>query len=133
MAASPIDRILDEAVASGTAPGVVGLAADARGVFYEGARGHTGPGATAPVAVDSVFRIASMTKAITSAAAVKLVEQGKLGLDQPMAEIAPELGEIEVLLGFDESGAPRTRKQVREVVKEALRSERSLKGRVVVK
>ena len=45
MAPSPIDRILDEAVASGTAPGVVALAADANGVFYEGARGRTGPDA----------------------------------------------------------------------------------------
>ncbi len=115
MAASPIDRILDETVAGGTAPGVVALAADEHGVFYEGARGRTAPGASAPVALDSVFRIASMTKAITSAAAVKLVEQGKLGLDQAMAEIAPELGEIVVLLGFDENGKPRTRKPKRAI------------------
>jgi methyl acetate hydrolase len=115
MAANPIDRVLDEAVASHTAPGVVALAADGNGVFYEGARGRTGPDAATPVALDSVFRIASMTKAITSAAAVKLVEQGKLGLDQPMAEIAPELAEIVVLLGFDESGKPRTRKPKRAI------------------
>ncbi len=115
MAASPIDRILDEAIANNTAPGVVALAADEKGVFYDGARGHTGPDTAAPVAVDSVFRIASMTKAITSAAAVKLVEQGKLGLDQPMAEIAPELGQAVILLGFDDDGKPRTRKPTRAI------------------
>jgi methyl acetate hydrolase len=115
MPANAIDRILDEAISSNTAPGIVGLAADENGVFYEGARGKTGPGAATPVAVDSVFRIASMTKAITSAAAVKLVEQGKIGLDQPMKEIAPELGDAVILLGFDPDGKPRTRKATRPI------------------
>jgi CubicO group peptidase (beta-lactamase class C family) len=115
MAAHPIDRILDDVVASGTAPGVVALAADANGVTYSGARGHTGPDRKQPVALDTVFRIASMTKAITSAAAMKLVEQGKLGLDQPMREIAPELGEAVILEGFDAGGKPRTRKPTRAI------------------
>ena len=110
MTAPAIDRVLDEAIASDTAPGIVALAADEGGVIYQGARGRTGPGAETPVALDSVFRIASMTKAITSAAAMKLVEQGKLGLEQPMAEIAPELAEAVILLGFDADGTPRTRK-----------------------
>jgi len=115
MPASPIDRILEEAVASNVAPGVVALAADERGVFYQGARGRTAPDASAPLAIDSVFRIASMTKAITSAAAMKLVEEGKLGLDQPMAEIAPELGQAVILEGFDGNGKPRTRKPRRAI------------------
>jgi len=115
MAASPIDRILDEAISSDTAPGIVALAADENGVFYQGARGRTGPDTATPVAVDSVFRIAAMTKAITSAAAAKLVEQGKLGLDQPMSEVAPELGQAVILLGFDDDGKPRTRKPKRAI------------------
>ena len=85
------------------------------GVLYQGARGRSAPDAATPVALDSVFRIASMTKAITSAAAMKLVEDGKLGLDQPMVEIAPELGEAVVLLGFDDDGTPRTRKPRRAI------------------
>jgi len=115
MSASAIDRILDEAVAHHVAPGVVALVADDEGVRYQGARGRVGPDSATPVAVDSVFRIASMTKAITSAAAMKLVEEGKLGLDQPMAEIAPELGEVVILLGFDGDGTPRTRKPKRAI------------------
>jgi CubicO group peptidase (beta-lactamase class C family) len=107
MAATPIDRVLDEAIATNVAPGVVALAADQNGVFYQGARGDA--------ALDSVFRIASMTKAITSAAAMKLVEQGKLGLDAPMAEIAPELGQVVILEGFDAAGKPRTRKPKRGI------------------
>ncbi len=112
---NPIDRVLDDAIASGVAPGVVALAADDRGVVYQGARGRTGPDGAAKVALDSVFRIASMTKAITSAAAMKLVEQGHLGLEQPMAEVAPELGEAVILLGFDDDGEPRTRKPQRAI------------------
>ena len=115
MAASQIDRILDEAIASNVASGVVALAADENGIFYQGARGRTAPDAATPVALDSVFRIASMTTAITSAAAMKLVEQGKLGLEQPMAEIAPELAEAVILLGFDDDGKPRTRKPERAI------------------
>ena len=48
-----------------------------------------------------MFRIASMTKAITATAAMQLVEQGKLSLDQPAREILPFLAETKVLLGFD--------------------------------
>jgi CubicO group peptidase (beta-lactamase class C family) len=115
MAATPIDHILDESIATSVAPGVVALAADEKGVFYQGARGRTAPDAATPVALDSVFRIASMTKAITSAAAMKLVEQGKLALDGPMAEIAPELGQAVILEGFDADGKPRTRKARRAI------------------
>ena len=115
MLTSSIDRILDQAVASGAAPGVVALVAGESGVLYQGARGRSAPDAAAPVALDSVFRIASMTKAITSAAAMKLVEDGKLQLDQPMVEIAPELGEAVILLGFDGDGTPRTRKPRRAI------------------
>jgi CubicO group peptidase (beta-lactamase class C family) len=65
--------------------------------------------------LDAVFRIASMTKAITAAAAMQLVEQGKIGLEQPMREIAPEIGEAVVLLGFEADGTPRTRAPTRDV------------------
>src|SRR5262252_6368627 len=115
MTASAIDRVLDEAVSSNVAPGVVALVADDRGVRYQAARGRVGPDSKTPVALDSVFRIASMTKAITSSAAMKLVEEGKLGLDQPMKEIAPELGEVVILTGFDPDGKPRTRKPRRAI------------------
>ena len=59
--------------------------------------------------VDSVFRIASMTKAITAAAAMQLTEQGKLSLDQPAKEILPFLADTKVLLGFDTKDIPIVR------------------------
>jgi CubicO group peptidase (beta-lactamase class C family) len=57
----------------------------------------------------SVFWIASMTKAVTTAAAMQMVEQGKLGLDKPAGEILPELAAPQVLEGFDAAGAPKLR------------------------
>jgi methyl acetate hydrolase len=59
--------------------------------------------------LDTVFWIASMTKAITAAAAMPLVESGKLSLDRPASEVAPELAKAQVLQGFDAAGAPRLR------------------------
>jgi methyl acetate hydrolase len=115
MAIPLIERLLDEAVANLAAPGVVALAADENGVFYQGARGRIGPDVTTPIALDSIFRIASMTKAITSTAAMQLVEDGKVYLDQAMREIVPELGEVKVLLGFDPEGRPQTRPATRAI------------------
>src|SRR5256712_12971356 len=59
--------------------------------------------------LDTVFRIASMTKAITSVAAMQLVEQGRLKLEEPVPNIDPALGSPQVLEGFDASGAPTLR------------------------
>ena len=50
-----------------------------------------------------------MTKAVTSVAAMQLVEQGKLQLDTPIGNILPELAASQVLEGFNPSGAPRLR------------------------
>ena len=110
-----LDQHLSKAVANGAVPGVVALAADANGIIYSGAFGQRGPTDTRAMALDSVFRIASMTKAITSAAAMKLVEEGRIALDQPMKEIAPEIGKAQVLTGFDASGKPQTRAPRRDV------------------
>jgi methyl acetate hydrolase len=68
-----------------------------------------------------VFRIASMTKAVTGAAAMQLVEQGKLSLDQPAKEILPFLADTKVLLGFDSKDnpilrAPRTEITLRNLL-----------------
>lgn len=59
---------------------------------------------TTAMTVDTVFWIASMTKAITSTAAMQLVEQGKLALDEPIAGVLPELSAPQVLTGFSPSG-----------------------------
>jgi methyl acetate hydrolase len=59
--------------------------------------------------LDSVFRIASMTKAITGTAAMQLVEKGEIGLEQPMGDVLPVIKDVKVLEGFDANGTPRVR------------------------
>ncbi|HLZ69620.1 MAG TPA: serine hydrolase domain-containing protein [Dehalococcoidia bacterium] len=103
------DQALEQAVKAGEVAGVVALAADRGGVIYEGAFGTRTLGQDAPMTPDTVFWIASMTKAITSAAAMQLVEQGKLSLDEPLGTLLPQLAAPQVLEGFDAQGAPRLR------------------------
>jgi CubicO group peptidase (beta-lactamase class C family) len=90
-------------------PGVVAMAATDRGVLYEGAFGLRDLAQPAAMARDTVFRIASMTKAVTSVAAMQLVEEGRLDLDQPVGDVVPELASPQVLEGFEASGAPHLR------------------------
>ena len=107
--ASGVDQVLERAVDTGVAPGVVALAADDNGVIYEGAFGKREIGKDAAMTLDTVVWIASMSKAVTSVAAMQLVEQGRLGLDEPLGERVSELAAIQVLDGFDATGAPRPR------------------------
>jgi len=104
-----VDQVLEAATDRGDVPGVVVMAATREGPVYQGAFGKRalpdGPTMTA----DTVFWIASMTKAITSTAAMRLVEQGKLSLDWPIAEVLPELASPLVLEGFDAAGEPKLR------------------------
>ncbi len=104
-----IDRVLEDAVASGQVAGVTAAVANADGVILEAAFGRQGVGRDTPMTVDTVFRIASMTKAVTGAAAMQMVEQGKLNLDQPAGEILPFLATPMVLDGTDANGKPKLR------------------------
>ena len=101
-----IDRVLQQAVDAGEVPGVVAVAADDGGVIYQGAFGRRSLASGDAMSLDTVFRIASMTKAITATAAMQMVEAGKLALDQPAGEVLPELAQPMVLEGFDDSGKP---------------------------
>lgn len=107
--AQNVDHVFERAVAAGEVPGVVALAADDAGVVYQGAIGKREVSGEPNMTLDTVFWIASMTKAITSVAAMQFVEQGVVGLDEPLREKLPELGSIQVLEGFDEAGEPRLR------------------------
>jgi methyl acetate hydrolase len=107
--ASGVDQVLERAVAAGDIPGVVALAAGDQGVIYQGAFGKRAVDGGAEMTLDTVVWIASMTKAVTSVAAMQLVEQGEISLDEPLSDRLTELREIQVLEGFDEAGAPRLR------------------------
>ena len=96
-------------------PGVVAMATDAKGTTYEGGFGKRMLGEAADMTPDTVVWIASMTKAVTGAAAMQLVERGELSLDGPAKAVIPALGEVGVLEGFDAAGKPRTRKAKRDI------------------
>jgi methyl acetate hydrolase len=104
-----IDDLLSRAVGCGSVPGVVAAAATADGVVYEGAFGTRVLPAGPAMTTDTVFRIASMTKAITAAAAMQLVEEERLALDAPASEVVSGLAEPKVLEGFAADGTPRLR------------------------
>jgi CubicO group peptidase (beta-lactamase class C family) len=104
-----VDALLKAATDRGDVPGLVAMAATREGPVYQGAFGKRAlPGGPA-ITLDTVFWIASMTKAITSTAAMRLVEQGKLSLDWPISEVLPELAAPQVLEGFDATGEPMLR------------------------
>jgi len=81
--------------------GVVVMAADRKGVIYEGAFGVADIGEARPLKLDSLFRIASMTKAVTSTAAMQLIEQGRLGLEDPVEKYFPQFANLQVFQSFD--------------------------------
>ena len=110
-----LDRMLQRAVDSGVVPGVVALAASDDSVVYSAAFGSRELGKTPAMDLDTVVWIASMTKLITSIAALQLVEQGRIGLDEPVGAIVPEMAEVKVLDGFDEQGEPRLRAPLRPI------------------
>ena len=104
-----IDRVLRDKTEAGEIPGVVAMAATGKEVIYQGAFGRRDLSKDAAMTLDSVFWIASMTKAITAAAAMQLVEQGRLSLEAPIGKLLPDLAAPQVLEGFDASGAPKLR------------------------
>jgi methyl acetate hydrolase len=110
-----IDQTLRHKSDAREIPGVVAMAATSREVIYQGAFGKRDLGKDDPMTPDSVFWIASMTKAITTAAAMQLVEQGKLALDAPIGKLLPDLASPQVLEGFDDSGEPKLRAASRPI------------------
>jgi methyl acetate hydrolase len=104
-----IDQVLRQKSEAREIPGVVAMAATSKEVIYQGAFGKRDLSKDDPMTPDSVFWIASMTKAITAAAGMQLVEQGKLSLDAPIGKVLPDLASPQVLEGFDAKGEPKLR------------------------
>jgi methyl acetate hydrolase len=104
-----IDQILRQKSEAKEIPGVVAMAANGNEVIYQGAFGKRDLSKTDDMTTDSVFWIASMTKAVTTAGAMQLVEQGKLELDAPIGTLLPDLASPQVLDGFDAKGEPKLR------------------------
>jgi methyl acetate hydrolase len=108
-----IDQVLRQKSDAKEIPGVVAMAATGSDVIYQGAFGKRDlskdDAKENAMTADSVFWIASMTKAITTAAGMQLVEQGKLSLDEPIGKLLPDLAAPQVLDGFGADGAPKLR------------------------
>ena len=105
-----LDAILAQSTQRhGGVPGVVAMATDRDGNFYEGAAGTRELGQDKPMRTDDVFAIFSTTKALTGTCVMQLVEEGKLCLDDPAGKYVPEIDQLQVLDGFDADGQPRAR------------------------
>jgi methyl acetate hydrolase len=114
-AAPTLDQTLEAGISSRRIPAVAAALAGPDKIIWKGAfgrRDHAGP----PVTPTSIFGIASMTKAITTVAALQLVEQGKLKLDDPVAKHLPQLSNLQVLDGFDPAGKPILQPAARPVL-----------------
>jgi CubicO group peptidase (beta-lactamase class C family) len=99
LSAERLDRItqwMKAEVAKGTIPGAITLIARHGKVAYFEATGVLDPETRAPMGKDAIFRIYSMSKPITSVAAMMLAEQGKLTLDEPVAKYIPAFKEMNV-------------------------------------
>jgi CubicO group peptidase (beta-lactamase class C family) len=104
-----VDQVLRQKSDAREIPGVVAMAATSNEVTYQGAFGKRDLSKDDAMTADSVFWIASMTKAITAAGAMQLVEQGKLSLEAPIGQVLPDLAAPQVLEGFDAKGEPKLR------------------------
>ena len=110
-----IDQVLRQKCEAKEIPGVVAVAATGSDIIYQGGFGKRDLGKDDAMTADSVFWIASMTKAITTAAGMQLVEQGKLSLDDPIGKLLPDLANPQVLEGFDDKGEPKLRPATRPI------------------
>jgi len=107
--------MFEQAFATANLPGAVGMIVDRDGVRYSSALGVTDTESNRPVAEDTPFQIASMTKALASVAAMQQVEAGRLHLDAPIGDVLPDLANPHVLTGFDADGKPQMRPAARPV------------------
>ncbi len=103
------------AFAQANLPGAVGLIVDRDGIRHAEALGLADVSTGAPMQLDSLCQIASMTKALVSAGAMQLVEQGRLDLDADVGALLPELANPQVLTGFDAAGQPQLRPAARAI------------------
>ncbi|MEO1192592.1 MAG: serine hydrolase domain-containing protein [Pseudomonadota bacterium] len=96
-------------------PGVVAMITDRERNIYEGAAGVRRLGEDTAMTSDDIFAIFSTTKAITGTAVLQLVEEGKLDLDAPAKDYAPDIGKLQVIEGFDAAGEPQLRAPKRDI------------------
>ncbi|MEL6113001.1 MAG: serine hydrolase domain-containing protein [Pseudomonadota bacterium] len=118
--AAGLDQMLAGVVADGTHVGVSALVFDEGEVVYRGAAGFADRERGVPMAQDTVVRIYSMTKTVTSAIAMDLVEDGLLGLDDPVTDFVPSLGRMQVLSVGEDGAVTLSPQQAPMTIKDLL-------------
>lgn len=106
--AAAIDRMFEAAVAKGEIPGVVAAVVNKDQILYLKAFGKQDVARNIPMSTGTMFRIASMTKPITSVGIMMLHEEGKLRLDDPAGRYLPTYEDRRVIAAFDERDATYT-------------------------
>ena len=105
-----VEELLTDDINNNKIPGAVVLVGNEKGIVYQKAFGVKNPLTNEKYATDDIFRIASMTKAITSVAVLKLWEDGRINLDDPIEKYIPEFKDTEILKTFNEKDSSYTSK-----------------------
>ena len=103
-----IDQLLREYTAAGREPGAIGFIARDGKIIYRQAFGLSDVAAHTPLRPEAIVRIASQTKAITSAGALLLFDQGRFKLDDPLSKYLPAFAHPRVLATFNEKDSTYT-------------------------
>ena len=98
--------VLDQTIADGRLNFAVAAVGNAGGQTWSYAAGYQDAEKTNVASPDNIIQIASMTKLVTTIAALQLMEQGKLNLDSPISVYAPELNDLQLLKGFEADETP---------------------------
>ena len=98
-----IDELLQGLVDRNEIPGVVAAVTGRDRMLYKGAFGNMDTANNVEMSADAIFEIFSLTKPFTSVAVMMLLEEGRLGLDQPVSDFLPSLRKPEVITRFDEA------------------------------
>jgi CubicO group peptidase (beta-lactamase class C family) len=111
-----IDAVIDAEIDAGKIAGAVALVARNGTIAYHKSFGYADLDSRTPMRNDAIFRIASMTKAVTSVGVMILYERGHFLLNDPVSRFIPEFAEPEVAVSFDEDGnVTETRPASREI------------------
>ena len=105
-----IDDLISEDIKENKIPGAVVLVGNDHEIIFEKAYGIKNPETNEKYNTDDIFRIASMTKAITSVGVLKLWEEGKIGLDDPIDKYIPKFENIEILESWNSEDTSYTTK-----------------------
>lgn len=103
-----VDEVLREAVERQLVPGVTAVIANQDRILYDQALGAQDLANHVGMRRDTIFRIASMTKPLTSVAIMLLHERGKLDLDEPAARFIPQLRSPQVFASFNQEDVTYT-------------------------